>query len=112
MDRPSFGWWLLSVRGDAMTKYRISDQALKAMPEARRAEAMLKLVRDARALPNGELKDVIEQITDFERRFQLDSERMRAEVSDGTRREDWEICQWLMLMKRRSRLEQRASRAE
>lgn len=95
-----------------MTKYRISDQALKAMPEAQRAEAMLKLVRDARAVPNGELKEVNERIADFERRFDIDSERMRAEVSEGARREDWEICQWLMLMKRRSRLEQRASRAE
>jgi hypothetical protein len=95
-----------------MTTYRIGDQALKAMPDAERAEAMLKLVRSTRTLPNGELKEVIERIADFERRFQVDSERMQAEVTDGTRREDWEVCQWLMLMKRRSRLEHRAPRAE
>lgn len=84
---------------------------LVAMEPEVRERRMAELVRVMRSEPNGEIADVDAQIRDFERRYELRSELMKAELAAGTRRETGEICRWLMLLKLRDRLASLAARA-
>lgn len=59
--------------------------------------------------PNGELHDVDLEIRAFEERLNLPSETMKERVSEGSLKETWEICQWLMLLSRRERIVSRTA---
>jgi hypothetical protein len=77
---------------------------LAGMSDETRASTLRALVRAADRAPNGELRELDEQIGAFEARFGLDSEAMRRDVANGSRRETADVCEWLMLLRVRERL--------
>lgn len=98
------------AHGDAKMRKKISDTALRAMSPEARELALSTLIAATRERPNGELVELSAAIEELEARNSLDSATMRAKVEAGTLAESWEICQWLILLDRRERLEKLASR--
>lgn len=89
---------------------RIRDAELLAMPEAKRRQALADLVAATKLAPNGELVELNEEITGFEKRRGMTSAEMRSELEAGRIFETREICQWLMALKLRDRLASLSSR--
>ena len=84
---------------------RIRSSELRSMTvEDRVSKLAHEMGAAARAKPNGEVRELAEQIGAFEARFGIDSATLRREVESGVRPETWEVCQWLMLLHRRDRL--------
>jgi hypothetical protein len=83
---------------------RVTTSELRNLDPGERASRLSSLAREERRAPNGEVEDIEERIRAFERRYELDSETMREEVSTGARAETWDLCQWLMLLDVRDRL--------
>lgn len=82
------------------------DSDLRGMGPSERAKAMADLLLAARTGdPSEHLVLLNRKVEDYERLYETDSETLRREVSAGTRRETWDICKWLMALKRRERLE-------
>lgn len=92
-------------------KYTVRDSDLRRMNPEQREEALSELVRAARSSPNGEVRDLDEQIQAFEAKFHLSSDELRRELAQGKRAETWEICQWLMLLDQRDLLGIRSARS-
>ncbi len=92
-------------------KQSIKSSDLRKMSPDEQDEAMRKLVKVARARPNGELKDLDAQIQAFEQKHGLSSDDLRHELAQGRRKESWEICQWLMLLDQRDLLGSRKARS-
>lgn len=90
---------------------KVAESALLAMSEAKRSEALAQLVGATRGMPNGELKALRGEIARLEKEHGMSSEQLRADITAGVRKETWEYCQWLMLLRRRERLEARAARS-
>ncbi len=80
---------------------RFSD--LREMSEAERGRVLGVLVEDARSPVNGRLAELDALIAEFERRYELPSVEMVAEVESGARKETDDIASWLMLLKVRKR---------
>lgn len=92
-------------------KKSIKSADLRKMSAEEQDEAMRGLVRVARGQPNGELRELDQQIRELEEKHGLSSDDLRRELSRGKRKESWEICQWLMLLDQRDLLGSRTSRA-
>jgi hypothetical protein len=81
---------------------RFSD--LREMSEAERGRVLDVLVEGARSPANGRIADLDARIAEFERRYELPSTEMVAEVRSGVRKETDDIASWLMLLKVRKRV--------
>lgn len=68
-------------------------------------------MRAATSQPNGEARDLDQQIHAFEAKFGLSSEELRRELAQGERDESWEVCNWLMLLDQRDLLGARSARS-
>ena len=77
---------------------------LANMPESARNRELGALVARARAVPNGQLTKLNAEIHDFEIRYELGSDAMRAAVKAGTLAETAEIAKWLILLRIRERV--------
>lgn len=82
-------------------KQSIKTSDLKKLSPEQQDEAMRSLIRVARGQPNGEIKELEEQIHSLELKHGLSSDDLRHELAQGKRKESWEICQWLMLLDQR-----------
>jgi len=70
----------------------------RQMSEVQRADAVSKLVEGAFEAPNGHAAELDEEIKSFERRYELLSEHLLEELSEGRRKETAEIAYWLWLL--------------
>ena len=59
------------------------------------------------AKPNGELREVIARIASLEKKVGSDTATVMRQLAEGARRETWEVCQLLMLVRERDRLSKR-----
>lgn len=62
------------------------------------------LVAGARASANGEIEKLNAEIREYERRYEISSERMMQELEEGGLKETAEIASWLMRLKIRERI--------
>ncbi|HEY8205976.1 MAG TPA: hypothetical protein VIG99_00750 [Myxococcaceae bacterium] len=85
-------------------KRMVKGTELRQMSPERQEEAIKELVRAANSPPNGEMRDLDQQICAFEEKFGLSSQELRRELAQGRREESWEVCQWLMLLDQRDYL--------
>lgn len=91
-------------------KRTVSIKDLKMMAPEDRERLMKELVLATQNAPNGELRQLEDEVEAFEKKFGFDSETMQAQLASGTLRETWEICQWLMTLRLRDDLAALASR--
>ncbi len=75
----------------------------ESSPEKRKA-LLSGLVEAARQSPNGEAERLEAEIREYERRYEVSSERMLQELAEGTRKETAEIASWLMRLRVRERI--------
>ena len=86
------------------TKPTVRLSELRDLPPEEKERALNGLIEEARAseaTANGYLSELGEQIEEFERRYELSSERLLEELYKGTRTETAEIARWLMLLRLR-----------
>lgn len=76
----------------------------EASPSVREA-ALAGIVAEARTPANGSVSSLNAEIAEYERKYDLDSERLLKEISSGERQETEEILSWLMLIRLRDRVE-------
>jgi hypothetical protein len=76
---------------------------LSKMTESQRNSALEDLVRAAQAPPNGQLSALEAEIRDFEIRYEMTSDEMRAGFRAGNVRDTADIAKWLMLVQVRDR---------
>ncbi len=81
---------------------RFSD--LRKMSEEERGQVLGALVEEARSPANGRIAELDARIAEFERRYELPSADMVAEIESGTRKETDDIASWLMLIRVRKRV--------
>ena len=82
------------------------------MSPERQNEAVKKLARAAKSMPNGEIRDLDLRIHAFEEKHGLSSADLRRELAQGKRQESWEICKWLLLLDQRDLLGARVARPD
>jgi hypothetical protein len=76
---------------------RLTLAELGRMTEKARKKALGDLVKAAMAPATGRATALQRQIREYEKRYELTTERMREELSAGRRAETADICDWLML---------------
>lgn len=94
------------------TRRAVRLSELRDLPPEEREEVLSGLIEEARAnssgagaTANGYLSELNEQIEEFERRYEISSERLLEELYEGTRTETADIARWLMLLRLRERRE-------
>ena len=92
-------------------RYTVKDADLRAMSESERDAAWDKLIKATQQPPNGEMRELDEQIRAYESQYGMDSATMRHRVRTRALEESWEICQWLMRLNERDLLVSLASRS-
>jgi hypothetical protein len=75
---------------------RLSD--LSKMPQGERERALGALVERAKGKPNGQIKALDAEIGEFEIRYQMTSDKMRAAFAKGEIRDTADIAKWLILL--------------
>ena len=84
--------------------YAVRFTDLKSMSPEEKDEALGNLVAGARSSHNGQIDKLEAEIRDYERRYEVSSERMVQELSEGERKETAEIASWLMRLRIRERM--------
>lgn len=82
----------------------IGSSELRKLKGARRRKALDKLAKGTRKAPNGEVRDASEVIAVYEKSHGMTSDEMRRRLEAGELEETWEICQWLLQLRRREEL--------
>lgn len=77
----------------------------EATPEKRK-NLLDGLVEEARRPANGKAREIEERIAEFERVYEMPSDEMIREVSEGNLRETDEISSWLMLVNLLKRMQE------
>lgn len=93
-----------------MEKMVIRDAELASMSPAERERTVRRMVERTRAIPNDELVETRSRLSHYETKHNMTSEHMRRLVLAGEMKETDEICDWLMLLDLRERLEAREKR--
>jgi hypothetical protein len=93
-------------------KTRVRGSDYRAMNSQQREVAFARLVADANSVPNGECKQIADEIAGFEARAQMDSATMLAALKGGRITETFEVCRWLMALQIRDRLASLSSRPQ
>lgn len=78
---------------------------LRNVPPAVRGRLLAAVIAEARAPANGRLDDLNSQIAKFEERYDISSDYLLKQLSEGTRKETADIVSWLMLLRLRERVE-------
>lgn len=87
-------------------KFSIKDADLRNMTEEERDAAWAKLIELARRPVTPErLKEIDDELAVYEQKYGMTSAEMRHKVSWGEMEETSDICDWLMLLRRRELLE-------
>lgn len=73
------------------------------MSAPERKVALAAIVEKACAKPNGGLTEIEDRIGEYERRYELRSEHLVAELKAGHMRETEDVASWLMLISVRDR---------
>jgi hypothetical protein len=60
--------------------------------------------------PSNDVEALNEEISVFEQRYEVASDRMRSDLRRGKRQETWDVCQWLLTLNLRDRLARPATR--
>jgi hypothetical protein len=84
--------------------YSVSFSDLQDMPPAEKGRALGSLVAGARASANGQTDKLDAEIREYERRYEVSSERMVEQLAEGERKETAEIASWLMRLRIRERM--------
>lgn len=82
----------------------VSFEELRNAPPEQRERMLEKLGYAASGPPNGEVERIEAEIREYERRYEVSSERMMEELEEGTRKETAEIASWIMRLRIRERL--------
>lgn len=91
--------------------HRVRSADLANMSDEQFSATVAELGRVACGLPNGGLANLNDEISEYERRYEISSARLLEELASGTRRETDEICSWLIRLRRRDRAQSRQARA-
>lgn len=78
--------------------HSVSFAELREATGHERERLLSELIEAAYQPPNGEVESLDRRIREYELRYEVSSKRMREELSNGTRKETAEICDWLMLL--------------
>jgi hypothetical protein len=81
---------------------RLSD--LFKLPKAERARVIDEMGALATGKPNGQIKVLDAEIAEFEIRYEMSSEDMRAAFARGQVRDTADIANWLILLRARDRV--------
>ena len=84
--------------------YSVRFTDLKNMSSAEKGKALGNLVAGARSSANGQTDKLEAEIREYERRYEVSSERMMQELAEGERKETAEIASWLMRLRIRERM--------
>lgn len=84
----------------------IRSSELGAMSPEQLTEALSNMARQTQRPPNGELTDAVQLIELYEKRYGFSSAELLEKLERGEVEEDWDICQWLLQLRRRDHLEQ------
>lgn len=82
-------------------------QQLKDLPPEGRSEALANLTAHSASEahpPEEALESLDKEIREYERRYEISSERMLGELEEGSRKETAEIASWLMRLSIRDRI--------
>lgn len=71
---------------------------------------MSKLVKSAKAAPNGQMNALDAEIRDYEIRYAMTSEKMLSEFKAGVVKDTADIAKWLILVQVRERVRGRQRR--
>jgi hypothetical protein len=93
-----------SAKGLRRMAYSVSFIDLQNMPPAEKDRALGSLVAGARASVNGQTDKLEAEIREYERRYEVSSERMMEQLAEGERKETAEIASWLMRLRIRERM--------
>lgn len=85
-------------------KHTISFEELRNASAEQRERMLTELGNAADGPANGEVERIDSEIREYERRYEVSSERMLEELAAGTRKETAEIASWLMRLRIRERL--------
>ncbi len=77
---------------------------LKNMPKGEKGRVLGGLVAGARSETNGRSEELDAEIREYERRYEVSSERMLRELEEGKREETAEIASWIMRLRIRERM--------
>jgi hypothetical protein len=84
--------------------YSVRFTDLENMPPAEKDRALGNLVAGARASANGQTDKLEAEIREYERRYEVSSERMMQQLAEGERKETAEIASWLLRLRIRERM--------
>ena len=79
-------------------------RALAELGDDALAARVAEMAAVARGPANGELSQIEAAIRAFEKKRGLHSEEMQRRLAAGTLAEDWDICEWLVMLGIRGRL--------
>jgi hypothetical protein len=82
----------------------LSMKQLRCAGKAKRRALLEAVVEAACSAPNDELRTFELEISQYERRYEVPSARLVAELDQGSMKETAEVARWLMLLKLRERL--------
>lgn len=85
-------------------KHAVSFEELRNASPQDRERMLAEVGHAAGQPPNGEVERLDSEIREYERRYEVSSERMQRELAEGTRKETAEIASWLMRLRIRERL--------
>ena len=86
------------------TSRPISLSRLESAPPEEREGLLWGLVGGTRRSPDGEVAKLDAGIREYERRYEVSSERMMRELAEGKRQETAEVASWIMRLRIRERL--------
>ena len=90
--------------------YSVRFTDLKNMSSAQKGKDLGNLVAGVRSSANGQTDKLEAEIREYERRYEVSSERMMQQLAEGERKETAEIASWLMRIRIRERM--RAAQAD
>ncbi len=93
----------VEAKGATPMAYSVRMSELREMSEGERAEVIRELARNALEFPNGQAEQINAEIREFERRYEISSERLLEELYQGRRPETAHIARWLWLLDLRER---------
>jgi len=83
--------------------YSVKMSEYREMSEEKRTEVVSELARHALESPNGQAERLDAEIREFERRYEVTSQRLLEELYEGERLETADIARWLWLLDLRER---------
>lgn len=79
---------------------RVTDKELRESSEEDFTKKLKALADAVKRLSDEDVRKLDAEITAYEKKYGITSEQMQKEITAGAREETFEICQWLLLIRR------------